>query len=313
MAAEAGNAPSNGLGEMEPDVRPRAEALLRELGLQARLTVYLASAPGAGKTRRLVEEARALHQGGIAVAIGWIDTKGRPDLDNLLEGLPRIPPRRADAGGTSFEDFDLEAALAEHPSMIVLDELAHTNLAGAKNAKRWQDALALRDAGISVIGALNVQHLETGAPVAERAIGFPIREIVPLSFLRQADQVVAVDAPPDLIEARLRTGALVPKDDIERALAGSFKPQTLQIMRELMLRTLDQLTIPVLRPGKMSSLIAIFDGNGDPSIFLRKTAGFADAVDLALEATTIGSRGRRVRARRKRGQRAARRAVAAGA
>ncbi|MBV8601642.1 MAG: hypothetical protein JO359_08795, partial [Candidatus Eremiobacteraeota bacterium] len=226
---------------MEREARPSAETLLRELGLRARLTVYLASAPGAGKTRRLLEEARSLHFGGINVAIGWIDVKGRPDLEALLDGLPRIPPRRVLVGGAAFEEFDLEAALAAHPSALVLDELAHTNLPGSRNPKRWQDALALREAGISVSGALNVQHVETVAPVAERAIGFPIREIVPLSFLKEADQVIALDAPPDLIEARIRSGAVVPRDDIDRALAGSFRPQTLQILRELMLRTLDEL------------------------------------------------------------------------
>lgn len=276
---------------MERDARPSAEALLRELGVHARLAVYLAGAPGAGKTRRLLEEARALQRAGIDVAIGWIDTKSRPDLDALLEGLPRIPARLVEMGGSTFEEFDLEAALRAHPSTLVLDELAHTNLPGSSNAKRWQDALGLRSAGISVIGALNVQHLENVAPVAERAIGFPIREIVPLSFLREADVVVAVDAPPDLIEARLRAGALVAKDDIERALAGSFKPQTLQVLRELMLRTLDELTVPVLRPSRVSTVLAIFDGQGDATIFVRKCAAFAEATDLALEVTATGTPG----------------------
>ena len=127
---------------MERDVeaaRPRAAELLRELGLGARLTVYLASAPGAGKTRRLLEEARALQQAGIDVAIGWVDVKGRADLEPLLEGLRRIPPRTVTSGSAAFSDFDFEAALAARPSTIVLDELAHANLAGTRNAKRWQD------------------------------------------------------------------------------------------------------------------------------------------------------------------------------
>lgn len=270
-------------------MRPPAETLLRELGVHARLTVYLAGAPGAGKTRRLLEEARALRHAGINVSVGWVETKGRPDLDSLAEGLPRIPPRSAEAGESAAQDFDLDAAILERPSTIVLDELEHTNAPGGSNAKRWQDALALRSAGISVIGALNVQHLETVAPIAERAIGFPIREIVPLSFLREADLVVAVDAPPDLIEARLRAGALVAKDDIERALAGSFKPQTLQVLRELMLRTLDELTVPVLRPSRVSTTLAIFDGKSDPTIFIRKCAAFAEATDLGLEVTAAGT------------------------
>lgn len=274
--------------ERDTEARPRAEELLRELGLGARLTVYLASAPGAGKTRRLLEEARALHFGGIDVAIGWIDLKGRPDLELLLDGLRRIAPRKVQVGSATFEEFDLDATLAAHPTTVVLDELAHTNLQGSRNAKRWQDALALREAGISVIGALNVQHIETVAPVAERAIGFPIREIVPISFLQAADQVIALDVPPDLIEARLRSGKIVPQDDVERALAGSFKPQTLHILRELMLRTLDDLTNPVLKPVKVSVLLALPLELDDPSTFLRKCAALADASDLAFEVTAAG-------------------------
>ncbi|MBV8424328.1 MAG: hypothetical protein JO349_03990 [Candidatus Eremiobacteraeota bacterium] len=269
--------------DRDAGARPSAKELLRELGLSARLTVYLASAPGAGKTRRLLEEGRALQHSGIDVAIGWIDIKGRPDLQPILDGLRVLTPRQVSAGEAVFEEFDLDAALAAHPTAIVLDELAHTNMPGSRNAKRWQDALALRDAGISVIGALNVQHIETVAPVAERAIGFPIREIVPLSFLQAADQVIALDAPPDLIEARLRSGKIVPQDDVERALAGSFKPQTLQILRELMLRTLDDLTDPVLRTVKVSALLAVPIGLEDPAVFLRKCAALSDASDLAFE------------------------------
>ncbi len=280
--------------DRDADARPRAEELLRELGLGARLTVYLASAPGAGKTRRLLEEAHALQHSGIDVVVGWVDLKGRADLESLLDGLRVIPPRRIESGGSTFEDFDLEAALAAHPTTIILDELAHTNLPGARHAKRWQDALALREAEISVIGALNVQHIETVAPVAERAIGFPIREIVPLSFLQAADQVVALDAPPDLIEARLRSGKIVPQDDVERALAGSFKPQTLQILRELMLRTLDDLTDPVLRPVKVSALLAIPIGLDDPAVFLRKCAALADASDLSFEVARTPEHGDRI-------------------
>lgn len=269
--------------ERDVEARPSAKELLRELGLSARLTVYLASAPGTGKTRRLLEEARALQHSGIDVAIGWVDLKGRPDLEPILNGLRVLPPRKVTLGDATFEEFDLDGALAAHPVAIILDELAHTNLSGGRNAKRWQDALALRDAGISVIGALNIQHIETVAPVAERAIGFPIREIVPLSFLQAADQVIVLDAPPDLIEARLRSGKIVPQDDVERALAGSFKPQTLQILRELMLRTLDDLTDAELKPVKASALLALPVELDDPGVFLRKCAALADASDLAFE------------------------------
>jgi len=265
------------------DARPDAEELLRELGIHARLTVYLASAPGAGKTRRLLQEARALQQSGIRVAIGWIETKGRPDLDALLEGLPVIPPRKVGIGEAEFTDFDYDAAIASAPTAIVLDELAHTNLAGGTHAKRWQDALALRDAGISVLGALNVAHLETVAPLAEVATGYPIREIVPIAFLQKADQVIALDVSPAVLASRVRAGAIVDNDDIDRALSSSFRPQTLHVLRELLFRTLDDLTGPELSPNKISTALGIITADGDPAVFVRKMAALAAALDLSLE------------------------------
>jgi len=270
------------------DGRPSAEALLKELGSAPKLTVYLASAPGAGKTRRLLDDAIRLHESGVRVAIGWVETKGRPDLDRLVAKLPRIPPRSGRIGKATFEDFDYEAAIAERPQLLVLDELAHTNLEGGAHAKRWQDALALRDAGISVSGALNIGHIETVAATAEGLIGFPIREIVPLSFLRAADQVIALDVSPEQLEARLLAGKVVHPGDIERARAGIYRPQTLRFLREMMLRTIDDLTVPALTPRRASTALALATGDGDAAIFLRKSAGFAQALDLALDVALVG-------------------------
>lgn len=264
--------------------RPTAQSVLAELGLEPRLTIYLASAPGAGKTHRLLTDAIAQLRAGRRVAIGWIETKNRPDLDELAARLPRIPPRRF--GG--FEDFDLEAALATDYETIVLDELAHGNPEGASHAKRWQDALALRDAGKSVLGAFNAFHLETVAPVAERILNYPIREIVPLSFLKRADTVIALDVSPSVLEARLRGGRIVPNEDVERAAAGAFRPQNLELLRELLLRIVDGLTVPIIAPSRTSSALAIVQPGFDAEPYLRRIAGFAEATDLALETTALG-------------------------
>jgi two-component system sensor histidine kinase KdpD len=272
------------------DGRPSAEALLKDLGTSPRLTVYLASAPGAGKTRRLLDDAIRAQEAGMRVVAGWIETKGRPDLDALAARLPRLPPRRVRIGEATFEDFDLEAALALKPQFLILDELAHTNLEGGAHAKRWQDALALREAGISVSGALNIQHVETVAATAEGLIGFPIREIVPLSFLRAADQVVALDVSPEQLEARLEAGKVVRQEDVERARASIFRPQTLRFLREMMLRTVDDLTAPDLTPQRASTALALATGNGDFSLFARKAAGVAGALDLALDIALVGER-----------------------
>jgi two-component system sensor histidine kinase KdpD len=266
--------------------RTDAAALLAELGLTPRLTIYLGGAPGAGKTHRLLTDAVGEARAGRRVAIGWIETKGRPQLDALAADLPRIPPRRSAAGGTTGEDFDLEAALAGDYETIVLDELAHANPPDAAHAKRWQDALALRDAGKSVLGAFNVMHLDTVAPVAERIVGYPIRELVPLAFLRRADRVIALDVAPSILESRLRTGRIVRDEDVERAAAGLFQPHNLSMMRELLLRVVDDLTIPVVAPSKVSTALAVV-GADDPEPFLRRAASFADALDLALETTAV--------------------------
>ena len=258
--------------------------MLVELGLTPKLTIYVAGAPGAGKTHRLLSDAVAEARAGRRVAIGWVETKHRPHLDALAAPLPRIPPRRYHtAAGAPVDDFDLEAALASDYETIVLDELAHANPVGAANPKRWQDAQALRAAGKSVLGAFNVMHLDTIAPVAERIVGHPVREIVPLAFLRGADRVIALDVAPSILESRLRTGRIVRDDDVERAAAGVFAPKNVGLMRELLLRVVDDLTVPVVAPSKVSIALAVTIGDGDPEPFVRRAAAVAETLDLALE------------------------------
>ncbi len=271
------------------DRTARAEELLRELGGRARLVIYVASAPGSGKTRRLLHDARRLQADGKRVVIGWIETKGRPDLELAAEGLPRIPPRLAKIGERIFEDFDYEAALREKPDVVVLDELAHDNLGDAPHAKRWQDALALKERGIGVIGAFNIAHLETVAPTAEALIGYPVREIVPLSFLQAADEVVALDVSPRILQSRVKAGKIVNEQDVDRALNGAFKEQTLYMLRELLLRTVDNLTLPVVKTGRTSMAAAFVYPDQDPLPYLKRTAALAQALDLGLEVVPTAS------------------------
>jgi two-component system, OmpR family, sensor histidine kinase KdpD len=269
--------------EREAARRRSAEQLLREFGEKARLVIYIAAAPGAGKTRRLLTDARRLQSAGKYVAIGWIETKSRPDLERLAEGLPRIPPREVTVGNQRYPEFDLEAALAAKPDVILLDELAHDNLGNSTNAKRWQDALTLRDAGITVLGAFNIAHLETVSSTAERLIGYPVREIIPLSFLKSADEVIALDASPEVLRERLQSGKIVRDGDIARAESGLFREATLTMLRELLLRTIDELTIPTVAPATTSTAVAILPRGIDASMFVRRSAPIAHALDLALE------------------------------
>ncbi len=265
------------------DRTAKAEELLRELGGRARLVVYVASAPGSGKTRRLLEDARRLAADGKRVVVGWVETKGRPDLERAAAGLPRIPPRRVTIGQRTFEDFDYEATVREKPEVVILDELAHDNLGDASHPKRWQDALALRKQGIGVIGAFNIQHLETVAPTAEALIGYPVREIIPLSFLQAADEVVALDVSPRLLQSRVKAGKIVNPQDVDRALNGVFKEHTLYMLRELLLRTVDNLTLPVVEAGRTSMAAAFVYPNVDPAPYLKRTAAIVQALDLGLE------------------------------
>jgi len=269
------------------DRRTSGAALLAELGLSPKLTIYLGGAPGAGKTHRLLTDALAEMQAGRRVAIGWVETKNRPHLDALAARLPRIAPRRYDAQGVTIEDFDLDAALVSDYQTIVVDELAHSNPVGAPHAKRWQDALGLRDAGKSVLGAFNVMHLDTVAPAAERIVGHPIRELVPMAFLRRADRVIALDVAPSIIESRLRSGRIVRHEDVERAASGLFQPKNLAMMRELLLRVVDGLTVPVVAPSKTSTALAIVVGAADLDAFVQRAGAFANALDLALEVTAL--------------------------
>jgi two-component system sensor histidine kinase KdpD len=228
-------------------------------------------------------DARRLQGAGKNVAIGWIETKSRPDLERLAEGLPKIAPREVTVGSHPYPEFDLSAAIAAKPEVIILDELAHDNLGDSPNAKRWQDALALRDAGITVLGAFNVAHLETVSSTAGRLIGYPVREIIPFSFLKTADEVIALDASPEVLRERLQSGKIVRDDDIARAESGLYREATLTMLRELLLRTIDQLTIPTVAPATSSTAVAIVPRGVDAAMFVRRSAPIAHALDLALE------------------------------
>lgn len=259
------------------------EQLLREYGAHARLVIYVAAAPGAGKTRRLLTDGRRLAHAGKRVLIGWIETKDRPDLELLAAEFQRVPPRIAKVGEREYPEFDLDAAIAAKPDVVLLDELAHDNLPGARTSKRWQDALALRDAGITVLGAFNIAHLEPVSATAEALLGHPIREIVPLSLLKSADEVVAIDASPDLLRRRLLAGKIVREEDISRAEYGAFKEGTLVMLRELLLRTIDGLTLPIVSAASTSTAVALVPSTIDAHQFLERIAPVANALDLALE------------------------------
>ncbi|AKU89747.1 universal stress protein [Vulgatibacter incomptus] len=203
---------------------------------RGRLKIYVGFASGVGKTYHMLEEAHALQAHGTDVVLGFIETHGRPDTEALVEGLEVVPRKKIAYRGGTLEELDLDALLARAPEIAVVDELAHTNAPGSRHPKRYLDVLELLDAGINVISAVNVQHLESLNDLVHRAAGLVVRETIPDSFLERADQVVNLDlAVEDLLE-RLREGKIVSEAEIPTALQNFFREQKLAALRELSLR-----------------------------------------------------------------------------
>jgi len=216
--------------------RPEDFLELVERAKRGRLKVYVGSAAGVGKTYRMLEEAHALRKRGVDVVVGIVETHGRPETAALLEGLEIVARRRIEYRGVTIEEMDLDVLLRRRPQVALIDEIAHTNAPGSRHAKRYQDVSEILDAGINVICAFNIQHLESLNDMIQRVTGVKVRETVPDTFLKQADQVVNVDlAVEDLLE-RLRSGRVYPEDKIPWALQHFFTPEKLAGLRELALR-----------------------------------------------------------------------------
>ncbi|KFC66318.1 Osmosensitive K channel signal transduction histidine kinase [Devosia sp. LC5] len=215
--------------------RPDPTALLQLAAREGRgkLTVFLGAAPGVGKTYAMLERARGLKAGGTDVVIGLVETHGRSETAQLAEGIEMLPRQ---GGDTPYGEFDLDAALARRPALLIVDELAHTNAPGSRHPKRYQDIAELVGAGIDVWTALNIQHLESLSDLVARIAGIPVRETVPDIVLKRADEVILVDLPPAELIARLNAGKVYLPDNAKRALDGFFKPATLTALRELALR-----------------------------------------------------------------------------
>lgn len=263
--------------------RPDAEKLLAEYGDRPRLTVYLSAAAGAGKTRRLLLEIARLRAMGRDAVLGWVELKGRADLERLAEGLSRIPPRVVERNGRRFSEFDFEAALNRKPQVLALDEVAHENLPGSRFAMRWEEALALREAGVSVLCAFNIAHLESVAPVAERLMGHALRALVPDRFLQSADEVIALDVSPQLVRSRLRSGKVVGERDVDVALQGAFSEHTLYALRELLLHAVDRVTVPSVSAERVSVAAVFVPPNILVDSYIERAAAVASALDLLVE------------------------------
>lgn len=230
------------LNALRPSV-PRPEQFLALIRQQqrGRLKVYLGFAPGVGKTYEMLQEAHRLKKQGVDVVVGVVETHGRAETAALVDGLELVARRKIEYRGIVLEEMDVDAILTRRSTVVLVDELAHTNAPGGKHAKRYEDVDELLRAGINVISTLNIQHLESLYDTVERFTGVRQKERVPDFVLQQADQVVNVDLPAEDLQERLRQGKVYPADRAVRALDGYFTDANLEQLREIALEHLAHL------------------------------------------------------------------------
>jgi len=223
---------------MKDDTRRDPEAFLDLVprSQKGRLKIYVGGAAGVGKTYRMLQEAHLLRAEGRDIVIGVIETHGRSETAALVGDLEMIPLREVPYRGTVLKEMDVGAIIARKPETVVVDELAHTNAPGSPHEKRYQDVEELMEHGISVITAVNIQHLEGLKPLVKRITGIEVKETLPDTFLARADQVVTVDIAIEELRQRLREGKIYPKEQVEQALKNFFKPSNIAALRELALR-----------------------------------------------------------------------------
>jgi two-component system sensor histidine kinase KdpD len=202
-----------------------------------RLRIYLGAAPGVGKTYRMLEDAHTMRRQGIDIVIGLVEAHNRAETMALVDGLEIVPLQEIQYRSVTLREMNIDAVLARKPAWCIVDELAHSNVPGSRNRKRYEDVLELLDAGISVMTAMNVQHLETLNDAVARSASTQVRETVPDSFLRRANEVINVDITVDELRNRLRLGKIYAPEKVEQALANFFRKGNLNMLRELALRT----------------------------------------------------------------------------
>ena len=245
--------------------------------------IYIGMSAGVGKTYRMLQEAHSLLRNGMDVKIGYIETHGRKETYELLDGLPIIPRRKLFYKGKELEELDVQAIINQHPEIVIIDELAHTNIEGSKNEKRWQDVMDILDTGINVISAVNIQHIESLHEDVKSITGVDVAERIPDNVLKQADEVVNIDLTADELVTRLKEGKIYAPEKIERALNNFFQPDKILQLRELALKEVAsqvERKIETELPGSLGSkderFMACISSNHEIArMVIRKTARLA--------------------------------------
>jgi two-component system sensor histidine kinase KdpD len=224
------------------DKRPSPESFLKmvEEKERSKLRVYIGAAAGVGKTYKMLQDAHQLKEQGVDVVVGAVETHGRFETEEQIKDLEIIPPQKIMYRGNVFDEMDLDAIINRKPAVVIVDELAHTNIKGARHEKRYDDVLELLRNGISVITAVNIQHIESLNDVVARTTGVQVRETVPDCFFKKADEVIDIDVSIDTLRTRLRQGKIYSVEKIEQSLNNFFRKGNLAALRELALREVAQ-------------------------------------------------------------------------
>ncbi len=250
---------------------------------RGKFKVYIGMSAGVGKTFRMLQEAHTLLRNGIDVKIGYVETHNRKETQDLIDGLPIVPRRTLFYKGKQLEEMDLQAIINLRPEVVIVDELAHTNIEGSKNEKRWQDVLEILEAGINVISAVNIQHIESLNENVKQITNVDVKERIPDNVLRLADEVVNIDLTADELIARLKEGKIYTADKIPTALRNFFKPDQILQLRELALREVASQVVrkvenevPRNHALRHEKLLACISSNENTAkIVIRKTARLA--------------------------------------
>jgi two-component system sensor histidine kinase KdpD len=217
-------------------IETNTELPQNNLAGKGRLKIYIGMSAGVGKTYRMLQEAHNLLRNGVNLKVGFIETHNRKETHELVEGLPVIARRKVFYKGKQLEELDVQAILLLHPDLVIIDELAHTNIPGSKNEKRWQDVLEILDAGIDVISAVNIQHIESINEDVKAITGIDVKERVPDKLLQIANEVINIDLSADDLINRLKEGKIYDSSKVHQALQNFFRPEKILQLRELALK-----------------------------------------------------------------------------
>lgn len=268
--------------------------------------MYIGMSAGVGKTFRMLQEAHSLLKNKVDVKIGYIETHNRKETHDLIEGLPVIPRKRVFYKGKELEEMDLQAILNVHPEVVIVDELAHTNIEGSKNEKRWQDVIEILESGINVISAMNIQHIESLNEEVQQITGIEVRERVPDRVLQMADEVVNIDLTADELIDRLHEGKIYHPSKIATALKNFFQSDKILQLRELALKEVASQVerkvdteVTVNTRLRHERFLACVSSNHETSrMIIRKTArlaGYYNSKWFVLYVQTTGESASRIK------------------